>query len=260
MFATPSPNPNITSSITYTASAPIINLGFVDSTEYVDDLALVPTEAIPAPPVTRTIELNVLFSLMTDGTNRGMFNLQTYNQPLVPAVFSELSLGSNATVVNAYGPQSFVLNHLDVVDLVVQNGDNGGHPFHIHGHKIWLVGRSQNFSSSDPALNPPIPQHLPNPLRRDTVMIPPGASATLRFVADNPGVWFFHCHIEWHLEAGLAVELIEAPLIAQQRNKPPAVMFQQCATDGLPSQGNAAGHFSTTDLSGLTVGPFPVLT
>jgi iron transport multicopper oxidase len=65
---------------------------------------------------------------MSDGTNRAMFNLITYNMPLVPAVLSELTLGNNATVAGAYGPTSFVLNHLDVVDLVVQNGDTGPHP------------------------------------------------------------------------------------------------------------------------------------
>lgn len=65
---------------------------------------------------------------MSDGTNRAMFNRITYNMPLVPAILSELTLGPNATVAGAYGPTSFVLKHLDVVDLLVQNGDTGPHP------------------------------------------------------------------------------------------------------------------------------------
>lgn len=65
---------------------------------------------------------------MTDGTNRALFNNITYNMPLVPAVLSEMTLGPNATVAGAYGPSSFVLNHLDVIDLLVQNGDTGAHP------------------------------------------------------------------------------------------------------------------------------------
>jgi iron transport multicopper oxidase len=65
---------------------------------------------------------------MDDGTNRAMFNQITYNLPLVPAIFSELSLGSNATVADAYGPLSFVVNAMDVVDIVVKNGDRGKHP------------------------------------------------------------------------------------------------------------------------------------
>jgi iron transport multicopper oxidase len=80
------------------------------------------------PALTRTIELEVSFATMDDGINRGMFNQITYNSPLVPAIFSELSLGSNATVPQAYGPTSFVLEPFDVVDLVIKNGDVGKHP------------------------------------------------------------------------------------------------------------------------------------
>ncbi len=79
-------------------------------------------------PSTRTIELEVTFDTMDDGTNRAMFNQKTFNSPLVPTVFSELTLGSNASVVEAYGPYSFVLNHLEVMDIVLQNGDAGKHP------------------------------------------------------------------------------------------------------------------------------------
>ncbi|KIP07399.1 hypothetical protein PHLGIDRAFT_38701, partial [Phlebiopsis gigantea 11061_1 CR5-6] len=49
------------------------------------------------------------------------------------------------------------------------------------------------------------------PIRRDTVQVPPGEGVALRVVADNPGAWMFHCHIEWHLEAGLAGTFLEAP-------------------------------------------------
>jgi len=57
-----------------------------------------------------------------------MFNRVTYNSPLVPAIFSELTLGQNATVESAYEPLSFVIEHMDVVDIVVKNGDAGKHP------------------------------------------------------------------------------------------------------------------------------------
>ena len=64
---------------------------------------------------------------------------------------------------------------------------------HLHGHKMQLVGRSQDYTSSDPTLNPQLNESQPNPMRRDTVQVPSGQSVTLRVVADNPGVWFFHC-------------------------------------------------------------------
>ncbi|TBU58335.1 Fet3 protein [Dichomitus squalens] len=250
-------NPNVTSSITYSSSAPLNNLGTVDAYHDVDDLALVPTDVIPLNPADRTIELEVSFDTMADGTNHAMFNGITYNSPLVPAIMSEMSLGQNASVAGAYGPTSFVLDHLTTFDIVLKNGDAGKHPFHLHGHKMQLVGRSQDYTSDDPTLNPPLNESQPNPMRRDTVQVPSGQSVTLRVVADNPGAWFFHCHIEWHLEVGLAVQFIEAPLVAQQRNAIPQYMYDQCAALGLPTSGNAAGHASTTDLSGLVLGPFP---
>ena len=38
---------------------------------------------------------------------------------------------------------------------------------------------------------------------------------------------------------------------------PPAALEQQCRALNLPASGNAAGHASATDLSGLPTGPFP---
>ncbi|PPQ74774.1 hypothetical protein CVT24_003198 [Panaeolus cyanescens] len=251
-------NPNVTSSITYSDSATLTDLGFIDAYHDTDDVSLVSIPAVPQPPVTLTIPLLVAFDTLDDGTNRAMFNGITYNSPLVPAIFSELSLGPNASVASAYGPSSWILNQGDVVDLVVMNGDAGKHPFHIHGHKIQIVHRATDFTSDDPALNPPLVEGQANPIRRDTVQIPSMASATLRFVADNPGAWFFHCHIEWHLEAGLAVQLISSPVQAQQDiSHVPPIMYDHCTALGKPISGNAAGHASASDLSGLPLGPFP---
>jgi iron transport multicopper oxidase len=41
-----------------------------------------------------------------------------------------------------------------------------------------------------------------NPVIRDVVSIGnTGDNVTIRFFTDNPGPWFFHCHIDWHLTA-----------------------------------------------------------
>ena len=52
---------------------------------------------------------------------------------------------------------------------------------------------------------------------------------------------------------------IEAPLQMQQRAQtvqaPPSAIAQQCLAQNLPVSGNAAGHASITDLSGLQTGP-----
>ncbi|KDQ60117.1 Ferroxidase [Jaapia argillacea MUCL 33604] len=256
-------NPNATSIITYSPSVSTTNLGPITTYTDIKDTTLIPYQIVPQlPPSTKTIELEVVFDTMADGTNRAMFNMQTYNSPLVPAVFSALSMGENATVAGAYGPLSFVVDHLDVVDIVLKNSDAGKHPFHLHGHKMQIIHRAEDYTSSNTSLNPPLSEGQVNPLRRDTVQVGSMGSVTMRIVADNPGVWFFHCHIEWHLEVGLAIQLVEAPLEVQARVAsgsvtPPQFMYDQCKALGKPTSGNAAGHNSTTDLSGLTEGPFP---
>lgn len=89
---------------------------------------MIPKEPIAAPEATRTIVLEGKLDVMDDGTNRGMFNQVTYNYPLVPGLFSAMTLGDNATNEYSYGPSAYVLEHNEVVDIVIKNGDDGDHP------------------------------------------------------------------------------------------------------------------------------------
>jgi iron transport multicopper oxidase len=50
--------------------------------------------------------------------------------------------------------------------------------------------------------------------------------------------------------------MIEAPLLAQQRNAVPQLMYDNCKALNKPFSGNAAGFASTTDLDGLPLGPY----
>jgi iron transport multicopper oxidase len=119
---------DITSSITYNTSAPLTNNGTVEEYHYVNDTALVPIIVIPQPVASKSFLVNFNFDLTTDGTNHAFINNVTFNYPLVPTVLSELTLGSNAVIQQAYGPLSIVLDHLEVFDIVIQNADTGGHP------------------------------------------------------------------------------------------------------------------------------------
>jgi FtsP/CotA-like multicopper oxidase with cupredoxin domain len=38
---------------------------------------------------------------------------------------------------------------------------------------------------------------------RDTVLVPPKTTVTVAFDADNPGWWALHCHLLYHMEAGM---------------------------------------------------------
>lgn len=60
----------------------------------------------------------------------------------------------------------------------------------------------------------------------------------------------------WHLSAGLAVVFLSDPVAVQALPKPPQYIFDTCTQQNLPISGNAAGHDSPDDLTGLTVGPF----
>ena len=46
-------------------------------------------------------------------------------------------------------------------------------------------------------------------VRKDTIMVPAGGYVVIEFLADNPGYWFMHCHIEPHLVRGMAAVIRE---------------------------------------------------
>ena len=62
----------------------------------------------------------------------------------------------------------------------------GEHPFHMHGHDFWVVATS--------AFPGAAARYGPHFVRRDVVSVPALGWATVRFVADNPGVWCAAVH------------------------------------------------------------------
>ncbi|XAR63952.1 Laccase [Bertholletia excelsa] len=79
------------------------------------------------------------------------------------------------------------------------------HPIHVHGHNFFIVGKG--FGNYDLAKDPKN-YNLINPPERNTVAVPIGGWAAIRLIADNPGVWFIHCHLEMHTSWGLATGLV----------------------------------------------------
>ena len=114
--------------------------GYVDEYLSMPDIELVLVKAEPMQPATATLEVTFEFDTMDDGTNHAVFSGSyngaswdpvTYNSPLVPAIMSALTLGDNATTSAAYGPLSFAVGHLEVLDIVLRNGDSGKHPLYV---------------------------------------------------------------------------------------------------------------------------------
>ncbi|XP_022853804.1 laccase-16-like [Olea europaea var. sylvestris] len=50
--------------------------------------------------------------------------------------------------------------------------------------------------------------NLVDPVERNTVQVPSGGWVAIRFTADNPGVWFMHCHLEVHTTWGLKMAFL----------------------------------------------------
>jgi iron transport multicopper oxidase len=170
-----------------------------------------------------------------------------------------MSSGADATNPAIYGDysHSFVLAKNQVVQIVVNNNDPGKHPFHLHGHNFQAIWRSDEDAgyynySADTAFPD-------TPMRRDTFAVHPNGNIVLRFRADNPGVWLFHCHIEWHVTSGLIATMIEAPLELQESLKIPADHIAACDAAGTPYVGNAAANTADLfDLTGQNAPPDPL--
>ena len=52
--------------------------------------------------------------------------------------------------------------------------------------------------------------------KKDTVIIPDGGFTIIRFLTDNPGWWFFHCHLEFHVEVIIPFVFYESINIFKQ--------------------------------------------
>ncbi|CAG8501261.1 1958_t:CDS:2, partial [Dentiscutata erythropus] len=73
--------------------------------------------------------------------------------------------------------------------------------------------------------------NLIDPPYRDVVTIQPNATTVIRYFVDNPGVWLFHCHIQWHLDMGFAIQLIEEPSLFKNTTIPSEVTTLCLRTD-----------------------------
>ncbi|CAK9185322.1 unnamed protein product [Ilex paraguariensis] len=106
------------------------------------------------------------------------------------------------------GTKVLVLRFNTSVELVMQDTSIIGaesHPLHLHGFNFFVVG--QGFGNYDPKKDP-AKFNLVDPAERNTVGVPSGGWVAIRFLADNPGVWFMHCHLEVHTSWGLKMAWI----------------------------------------------------
>lgn len=80
------------------------------------------------------------------------------------------------------------------IRLKFVNDSMMAHPMHLHGMFMQLE-------------NGQAPQDIPN---KHTVIVPPGKTVTALLTADELGEWAIHCHLLYHMSAGMMSKLIVA--------------------------------------------------
>lgn len=79
---------------------------------------------------------------------------------------------------------------------LINAGTSTIHPMHLHGHQFKVVAVDGN----------PVPEIAR--LLRNTITVHPGETYDIEFVANNPGVWLFHCHELHHADGGMIVPVV----------------------------------------------------
>lgn len=75
----------------------------------------------------------------------------------------------------------------EVVRFIMINRTMMHHPMHLHGHFFRVLNAQGKYS----------------PLKH-TVNVPPMTTTVIEFAAEEFGDWFFHCHLLYHMESGMA--------------------------------------------------------
>jgi FtsP/CotA-like multicopper oxidase with cupredoxin domain len=102
-----------------------------------------------------------------------------------------------------------------LVDEVQQ--PNLSHPFHLHGYAFNVIGIGRSPDQNVKKINLKHALDLDRqgllhrqfnlPPAKDTIAVPNNGYVVLRFRANNPGFWLFHCHFLFHIVIGMNLVL-----------------------------------------------------
>ncbi|XP_019161210.1 PREDICTED: laccase-4-like [Ipomoea nil] len=137
---------------------------------------------------------------------KGVFTTDFPGNP--PFAFNYTGSTPPANLQTSTGTKLYRLPYNATVQLVLQ--DTGivapeNHPIHLHGFNFFAVGRG--IGNFNPKTDPK-KFNLVDPVERNTIGVPAGGWVAIRFRADNPGVWFMHCHLEIHTTWGLKMAFL----------------------------------------------------
>lgn len=158
----------------------------------------------------------------------GVYTKDFPNQPPFEFNYTDPSLANvDPSKPLAFAPKSTKVKTLkfnSTIEIVLQNTAILGaenHPIHIHGFNFHVLAQgfgNYNATRDEPKFN------FVNPQMRNTISVPVGGWAVIRFQANNPGIWLVHCHLETHLPWGLAMafEVENGPTLGTTVPPPPA--------------------------------------
>ena len=119
----------------------------------------------------------------------------------------------------------------EIVRMVIHNGSMMRHPMHLHGHDFRVLNGQGDYSPM-----------------KNIIDIMPMETDTLEFSATESGDWFFHCHILYHMMAGMGRIFsyenspknpeIPNPKLAQKRLFADDRMFHIMTENGVETNGN----------------------
>ncbi|OMO58633.1 Multicopper oxidase, type 1 [Corchorus capsularis] len=162
--------------------------------------------------------------------NRSINGVYTEDFPLNPPVYNYTGELTGFPPGTSLGTRAVVLNYGEAVEIVLQAtnfGAGGGHPIHLHGFSFYWVGSGiGNFNN----ITDPMSYNLVDPPLINTVQVRRGGWVALRFFADNPGVWFMHCHYERHSSFGMDTVFIvrNGTTVGTSIRPPPASGMPRC--------------------------------
>ncbi|KDP29119.1 hypothetical protein JCGZ_16508 [Jatropha curcas] len=157
----------------------------------------------------------------------GVFKTNFPDRPPTPFNYTGAPLTAN--LATSSGTRLSKLAFNSTIELVLQDTNLlsvESHPFHLHGFNFFVVGNG--IGNFDPAKDP-AKFNLVDPPERNTVGVPTGGWTAIRFRADNPGVWFMHCHLELHTMWGLKMAfVVENGKLPDQSILPPPKDLPPC--------------------------------
>lgn len=186
----------------------------------------VPTYPMAPPTTNATVNVDVTFEINSTGnfiwTVDGSSFRTDYNNPILPILQADNSSAAIAALPREWNIYNFGSNKSFII--VVNNQNPIAHPFHIHGHNMFIL--SQGVGSWDGKIQ----GSASNPARRDVQLLPPSGYIAIQVIADNPGIWPFHCHIAWHVSGGLYMNILERPAEIPTWIRTPQAVEDLCTT------------------------------